>query len=524
MNKPSKYNAERNLMVHSNFSFDYISWEHWSSATVANSLFNGSIFENCIFENIAFNNADLEGTRFSNCKFIECSFQNADIRSIWIAKSDFSFVTFEGAMLSDSTFVECHFNNCGFDNLTQTKCSFDSCIFDSFQPQNSSITSSCYKNTSFNNAVFKNVFYYHRFENCHITNSTFEAYLLGFVYGISLEDLENCRITVMGETEYYISDCFSEFIQAVFSRIEQVYNDRKLFLNIGILELGDNTKSKDEVMLKCIELMHLLLKKNLMLKNEEITFFGSLVTYMYEVKEIAPITIFLMERKLSQIIEESSCTAISNTAWEKAKSDLNTLRNAAYFLFLEFTRTLDIRNIEEESITLQITYEEQPEIPLVEILSAMMPNYKKPIQIKTEKGSFIEYIEAMSASLPYIDVFLALIGVIVPIVSEVRATKRSKKEDPHPPSTESTNVIIPAIYLSPGITVNAQSEMVSAVKVIVEYNIVIDKQKKGYSHRHRSEYPHWYCVHLESHRENLYPCRKCYKSSLAKAFTHAAAP
>lgn len=134
------------------------------------------------------------------------------------------------------------------------------------------------------------------------------------------------------DQQYYISDCFSEFIQAVFSRIEQVYNDRKLFLNIGILELGDNTKSKDEVMLKCIELMHLLLKKNLMLKNEEITFFGSLVTYMYEVKEIAPITIFLMERKLSQIIEESSCTAISNTAWEKAKSDLNTLRNAAYFL------------------------------------------------------------------------------------------------------------------------------------------------------------------------------------------------
>ena len=59
MNKPSKYNAERNLMVHSNFSFDYISWEHWSSATVANSLFNGSIFENCIFENIAFNNAKI---------------------------------------------------------------------------------------------------------------------------------------------------------------------------------------------------------------------------------------------------------------------------------------------------------------------------------------------------------------------------------------------------------------------------------------------------------------------------------
>ena len=57
MNKPSKYNAERSLVVHSNFSFEYISWEHWSSATVANSLFNGSIFENCIFENIAFNNA-----------------------------------------------------------------------------------------------------------------------------------------------------------------------------------------------------------------------------------------------------------------------------------------------------------------------------------------------------------------------------------------------------------------------------------------------------------------------------------
>ena len=481
MNKPRKYNAERNLMVHSNFSFDYISWEHWNSATVANSLFNGSVFENCIFENIAFNNADLEGTRFSNCKFVECSFQNADIRSVWIAKSDFCFVTFEEAMLSDSTFVECHFNNCGFDNLTQTKCSFDSCIFDSFQPQNSSITSSCYKNTSFSNAVFKNAFYYHRFENCQITNSTFEAYLLGFVYGISLEALKNCRITVMGETEYYIADCFSEFVQEIFSRIEQVYNERKLFLNIGILELSDNTRSKDEVMLKCIELMHLLLKKNLMLKNEEITFFGNLVTYMYEVKEIAPITIFLMERKLSQIIEESSCTAISNAAWEKAKSDLNTLRNAAYFLFLEFTRTLDIRNIEEEAITLQVTYEEQPEIPLVEILSAMMPNYKMPIQIKTERGSFIEYIEAMSASLPYIDVFLTLIGVIVPIVSEVRATKRAKKEELRAPSAEGTDIMIPAIYLSPGITVNAQSEVVSAVKVIVEYNIIMDKRKKGYS-------------------------------------------
>ena len=87
----------------------------------------------------------------------------------------------------------------------------------------------------------------------------------------------------------------------------------------------------------------------------------------------------------------------------------------------------------------------------------------------------------MSASLPYIDVFLALIGVIVPIVSEVRATKRAKKEEPRTPNTEGTNIIIPAIYLSPGITVNAQNEVVSAVKVIVEYNIVIDRRKKGYS-------------------------------------------
>lgn len=489
MSEIDKYKAHFGLEPHSNFSFEVIEHERWEHTRLNNSLFNGAVFIECIFDEITFNNSDLEGTRFSGCSFRNCSFSGADIHSIWVANCQFAGVSFDETILTDCTFYQCNFEDCSFNGTSQMECVFDSCVFDPFAPKGSSITLNQYKNTIFRHAAFCNVFYYQWFENCHIPDANFEAYLLGYIYGLTPQNLEECHIVVMGNQEWSPAYSKDHSISEIYQIIEDIYNDRHMYLNIGILELGDQRNSKDEILLKCVYLLGHLLADNQLLKNEQVKFLEKLIMSLYEQGQIAPITIYLMERELQKIVDEYQ-NQPENISWQKAAKDIGALKNRLYFIFLEFLDKLQIALHDlpiADDPTLRFTYEQKPQIPLTQIVATMMPGFPLPVRISEEKGSFIEVIQFCSAALPYVKTFLELMGIVVPIVLAVRSErceerKEKEKEKEQEPSKRDQSIIsLPDVYIFPGIASTTGTQVAQVTKVIIEFNLLSDGGKRGYS-------------------------------------------
>lgn len=487
MSEIDNYKLRLSLAPHSNFSFEVIEHERWEQTGLNNSLFNGAIFIECIFNDIAFDNSDLEGTRFSDCSFRNCSFSGADIHSVWVANCQFNGVSFDDTILTDCTFHHCNFKDCSFNGTNQMECVFDNCVLDPFAPVSSSITLSQYKNTTFRRAVFRNVFYYQWFENCHMPDADFEAYLMGYIYGLTPQNLKECNLMVMGNTERSQTHPKGCVLSEVYQIIEEIYNDRHMYLNIGILELGDQRNSKDEILLKCVYLLGRLLADNQLLKNEQIKYLEKLIMSLYEQGQIAPITIYLMERELQKIVDKYQSQP-ENISWQKAAKDIAALKNRLYFLFLEFLDKLQIAlhnlPVVDDPI-LRFTYEQKPQIPLTQIVAAMMPGYPLPVRISEEKGSYIEVIQFCSAALPYVKIFLELMGIVVPIVLAVRSERREKrkeKEKEREQSKQDQNIIsLPTVYISPGITSITGTQVAQVTKVIIEFNLLSDGGKRGYN-------------------------------------------
>lgn len=487
MNEIDNYKMRLDLAPHSNFSFEVIEHERWEQTGLNNSLFNGAVFIESIFNEISFDSSDLEGTRFSGCSFRNCSFSGADVHSIWVANCQFNGVSFDETILTDCTFHHCNFKDCSFNGTSQMECVFDHCVLDPFAPEGSSITLNQYKNTTFRRAVFRNVFYYQWFENCHMPDADFEAYLMGYIYGLTPQNLKECNIVVMGNQERSQICSKGYSISEIYQIIEDIYNNRRMYLNIGILELGDQRNSKDEILLKCVYLLGRLLADNQLLKNEQIKFLEKLIMSLYEQGQIAPLTIYLMERELQKIVDEYQ-NQPENISWQKAAKDIAALKNRLYFVFLEFLDKLQIA-LHDLPITddpaLRFTYEQKPQIPLTKIVAAMMPGFPLPVRISEEKGSFIEVIQFCSAAIPYVKIFLELMGIVVPIVLAVRNERREERKEKEKEreqcERDQSIISLPPVYISPGITSTTGNQVAQVTKVIIEFNLLSDSGKRGYS-------------------------------------------
>ena len=115
-----------------------------------------------------------------------------------------------------------------------------------------------------------------------------------------------------------------------------------------------------------------LLYEDQLLREEQLRFFESLVEFLIGSKQIAPVTVIIIEHELSAIIEYYSLDENKNTAWEKSKIDFQQLRNKLYFLSVDFLNSLtDWHAVYSSCKTtiLKMTYQKKPEIPLVGLLN-----------------------------------------------------------------------------------------------------------------------------------------------------------
>ena len=483
------------LSSHQNFSFNSIERELWQNADLSRSLFNGSIFVECVFNGICFDNADLEGTRFSKCKFTDCTFLSADIHSIWVVECQFDHVRLNDANIIDCTFHKCNFIECTFNGIGLMQSDFEDCYLDPFEPNNSSITLNHFIKTTFKRASFRNVFYYQMFEACEFQNSSFEAYLLGYVYGLSPQNYKDLNCILMGDSMVCT-------LEETFDDILTIYMDRRMYLNIGFLQLGRLGANTDKLLLQCVELLKRFLQEDHILKSEQIKFLQWIIDYLHNKEEIAPATYLLLENALSSITR--SFDANPNTAWEKAHLYVRELRNSLYFIFLKYLDKMNIPAISSpKPVTLIASFEVMPSIPLIQIMESLAPDSSPPIQLKTERGSFIEWISCDENIVNCIELFLQLIGSIaIPFITLGIENKiQSKKEQKQKKwelekekeatmktvATTSETITIKdretglPLFITQTVSPQAGASVTNAMRVIVDLNILDDQKRFGYN-------------------------------------------
>lgn len=470
-----------NWTYNQNFSFQRLSKENHFNESAKSALFNGTIIENNSWHSVDLTNSDIETTRILKTDIQNCYFDNTDIHSIWAIDTIFQNTSFHGANIVDCTFINCKFINCDFSNVTLNDCTFRQCELSDINLLDGSFTMNIFNTCQLERMCFKNVFYYTHFNQCRFNNVTFEAYLLGYSYGLTLENMSSFQYLFMGEesNDNYIDIC---------RNIRTIYQKRGLIINEGILYLLDPSMPATQAIIKCFDCLKQYIEKDLLTKKEQLQFLKRIIEHMYENHVIAPIAMVQLLHIIDQILNLAP-----NVSLVKIKSDLIQVKNSIltnYYAFIEYlAETIESDKIEGKAV-INIVYEEQPKYRLTDVLNEIAGTQDAYV-IKTQKGSFIEWISCTSNMITCLEIFLSFLGIIVPIAWDIHKSKSTREAAPERileinNRFSTSKVSLDEVEILPEITKQAikpllQKNINQTIKVIINNEFIDSPTVLGYS-------------------------------------------
>jgi len=420
----SNYNPNVNIITNAKIIDTNKYKEKISYLTVQSSLFANSTFMNC----------DVVGCKFYNSKFSDVSLDNADIISLQISNCRFTNVSFDGTCIEDIDFRNCVFDSCSFKNFTMKNCHFLECEFYKFKPSCCLCELNNYAECAFTDSAFSSSFHYQIFSDCTFNNTSIDLELLGYNYGL----LSNSQITI----EY---SNLKKYDSA--NRIEYLYNnylEQNLYANAFILKINFEYDENPSVLLLWADFLEIILKNDIIIKSNEIVFIKNLISLFSSKKQIAPLLLFVLNNKLINTLNKFP---IKNS---KIKDDIILLINNIYFEFKrivqEFSTQIYNYSFENKRLLIEMKYLEKPKKDLSQILNQFGIGYCD--QIKTESGSFYEWISCPDNMIKCLEIFLMLLGIAVPIVYD--SIKIKKKRE----SKKPTNVLDLSENTSTNVTIN----------------------------------------------------------------------
>ena len=384
-------------------------YQNWDSATMEGCRLFG-----CNVSNTSLFSTDIISTSFMDCSLSHDDFSHADICSIVAASTKFNSINFNIATMRDCEYQSCYFCNCTFEHIAMTHTKFVSCCFENIIITQSSSYLNEFHDCTFKNCHFQGNFFYSIFSNCIICSNFTPIELKGF------NAFFHCNESV---------DILSKSSD-VLSYLKENY----LFLNIEIFRLNCNEINLDTFILESLIAISQLIKHNVVVRLEQIDFIQKLFVYACQMSKLSPLTMHQGISVIDMIFESPSS---EYAALQKSQQCLNQLKNTMY---LEYMRAMSnipkITTIDYSSphiILYKITYEEEPQLPISEIINQIFDKLKmhgfKAERIKTEKGSFIEYIQLLNEAEPIIQIILSLTtGAIVPIaLASIKNNKKHKE-------------------------------------------------------------------------------------------------
>lgn len=379
--------------------------------------------------NVNFYNASFLSTRFVDVTFENCDLSCTDICSIWAKNCRFADSDFANATIADCTFINCTFYNCSFGSVSLNNSQFVDCTFEKLPIDGSTVTLNTFTRCSICNSSFTESFYYQIFEDCTFSNATMPVPLLGYNFGFSEDVFQQC----IGNS--FLSD------------IEKDLVEKGLFINAAILRINQVKSYYDIALLACTKALNQMIERDILVKADEIQFIKKLTNYLHERNQIAPISLIQIWQELYYITRRN----IHNAAFQKALPHIREYSNMLYFSVQEFHEKLQKalialpRNNQNQTVEIKIVYSVAPELKLLDCLEHIHIEYCnteiRPRLIRTEIGSYIEYLEIAETALPYLQTLLSLLGVIVPFVVYHKQKKDHEKEKEEVQKAEDANRI-----------------------------------------------------------------------------------
>lgn len=412
----SNYKNYQNELIFDEFySYLLIEKQDYKNKDLHSISLKNCIIEKSDFSNTLFANADIDSSNLNECVFSDQSFQNADIISCHFMNCTFVSVSFKGATMTSNTFVNCTFVSCNFNHVTMSDSLFTDCDIESIILRQSSTYLNTYLNCNWNKSQISGNFNYNLLIQSSFRNSNVNLNLLSSNFGFTEKCLHDLKINY---EDVYV--------------LQQTELERNELISAAIIELNSNKYSYDKSMVFCIDVILTQLINNIIVRAEEIRFIELVLDHLLKERMIAPISIVQMISSLERFFSKAE----SNTAVDKSKNSLNYIHNTLLIAYQSFVNTLAETNydhsVSNQRVIIKITFEKQPEIETCKLLSSFQNEFSMPkdslCQIKTEHGSFIEWIEAPDNILKCIQLLISIIGLAISIRS-YKKKKSNKNTD-----------------------------------------------------------------------------------------------
>ena len=413
------------LISYSEFNENFNPGETYTFLQIKNkNLLNMDLhsisFKNCIIEESDFSktifaNSDFDSSYLENSIFDHQSFQNSDIISCNFKKCKFKNVNFKGSTIINNIFENCVFISCDFNHVTMSDTTFSNCFIDNMNLRQSSTSLNNFYKCNWHNSNIKGNFVFNLIINSTFENSKVEPKILSSNFGIDNENLIELGININELANFQ----------------QNLLNEKEL-INAAIVELNSNKYSYDYSMVFCVNVILQQIQTNIIVRSEEIRFIQLILEYLIEQNMISPITII----QLLSLIDNFKKSKKNNIAINKSKSNINYIHNILFKAYQDYVDKLDKDILSTKTcnsnVIIKFVFKEKPSIETCALLSELQNQLgiksSYPIQIKTEKGSFIEWIEAPDNIIKCLQLLVSIIGVFIKKPKPSKTNKKVKQD------------------------------------------------------------------------------------------------
>lgn len=410
MDKLIVFNQECFSLLHpgETRSFQKYNQEKISNCNKNSLSLKTCIISNCFIDKVILSSSDLDSCKLEKCIFNSSPLNNADICSTVFVECSFNNISFQNATISDSIFINCQFDKCNLDHVTLTDTQFENCVLSNMRLRQSSSYLNEFSNVIFQNVQINGNFFYNIFSNCIFKDSIFEKNLIGYNFGFNSNAYSLFGLTLKEFETYY-----DKFI------------DKYEFFNAAIIELNFLNEYREAALLNCIKAIGKMIKSNIVVRVEQIVFLKNIYLYLVNNSQLTPIANIEIIKDIEAILMHKMKFNI------KALDQLEVFKNYCYYNYKIFLSKIDEQqkkfSIKNESIIIKITFKREPLYPIVDLVNAV----KKALGIKcedakrlrTEVGSFIEFISAPDNILPCLSLITSVLGIITDVILQKKDTK-----------------------------------------------------------------------------------------------------
>lgn len=378
--------------------------------TIRNSIITDSAFENVIW-----GNCDFICNKVCNANFKKVNWGSSDIFSSWFSDCVFIDVDFTGSSIEDITFTNCSFTNCIFKDTSLKKSILNNCCFNEIRPTSTIFSLNSYNECVFTKCNFSGSFEYQLFTECVFDDTIIATSALEYNFGLG-----NHKSIRYAQNNQEVDD-ISDILEVLINKCV----NNKLFINAVLINYNFTNYINPELAIKSLQAIKQMLKNDILLSNDELTFIKQLYHHLYINELIAPIVLC----KMFEVVKNLYINYLDNISYEKCKESLYMVANGLYFDFSNFCEKLkdSIRQIPlyTEPAYVQIHYDKKPTVSLETLLNKCVPGVISRTEVR--KGSFIECFEIGKNGLELLAIFLQLLGIAVPIIySEIKNKKKNK--------------------------------------------------------------------------------------------------